>query len=98
MNLVKALPVAKEPYYKRLMHITCYNLAREKKPSGLGPGQNWVNIVFNNFLAGKTCESCDQLFKCHCGKLTKVHYDGLSRGLCEHCDSVRCDAYPGACS
>jgi hypothetical protein len=39
--------------------------------------------------------------KCHCGKPIRVYKDigmlEFTRGLCEYCDSVRCDAYPGAC-
>lgn len=37
---------------------------------------------------------------CHCGEPVIYGYDGdptHHRGMCEHCDSVRCDAYPGAC-
>lgn len=37
---------------------------------------------------------------CHCGKPVTFGYDGdptHHRGMCEHCDLVRCDAYPGAC-
>lgn len=39
---------------------------------------------------------------CHCGEVEYVHIISLdgetfSRGLCKHCDEVRCDAYPGAC-
>lgn len=37
---------------------------------------------------------------CHCGQPQVWHgYDQYSwtRNLCEHCDSVRCDAYPGSC-
>lgn len=45
------------------------------------------------------CE-CDN--KCHCGEPTvnSCYESGrgwYSRGLCKHCDAVRCDAYPGAC-
>ena len=36
--------------------------------------------------------------KCHCGDPIYIHEDdGFTRGLCEDCDAVRCDAYPGAC-
>jgi hypothetical protein len=35
---------------------------------------------------------------CHCGQLVHTHEDGLSRGMCANCDSVRCDAFPGACA
>lgn len=37
---------------------------------------------------------------CHCGGTIVYGYDGdptHHRGMCEHCDAVRCDAYPGAC-
>lgn len=37
---------------------------------------------------------------CHCGKPVAYGYDGNPqhhRGMCEDCDTVRCDAYPGAC-
>ena len=37
---------------------------------------------------------------CHCGLPVTFGFDGNpnhTRGLCEHCDGVRCDAYPGAC-
>lgn len=37
---------------------------------------------------------------CHCGQPQVWHgydQDSWTRNLCEHCDSVRCDAYPGAC-
>lgn len=33
---------------------------------------------------------------CHCGK--EVDTSELrNRGMCTHCDDVRCDAYPGEC-
>lgn len=38
---------------------------------------------------------------CHCGEVVTFGFDGVSthhRGMCEHCDSVRCDVYPGECS
>lgn len=38
--------------------------------------------------------------RCHCGARPVYGYDGdptHTRGLCEHCDLVRCDAYPGEC-
>ena len=36
--------------------------------------------------------------KCHCGRPIYIQeYDGFTRGLCEDCSAVRCDAYPGAC-
>lgn len=37
---------------------------------------------------------------CHCGEPVVFGYDGdpsHTRGLCEDCDAVRCDAYPGEC-
>lgn len=36
---------------------------------------------------------------CHCGNSIHYHKElgGYTRGLCYACDSVRCDAYPGAC-
>lgn len=37
---------------------------------------------------------------CHCGAPVTYGYDGdpnHHRGMCEDCDLVRCDAYPGAC-
>lgn len=37
---------------------------------------------------------------CHCGKPISYGYDGdptHHRGMCAHCDAVRCDAYPGSC-
>lgn len=37
---------------------------------------------------------------CHCGEPVVCGYDGdpsHTRGLCEDCDAVRCDAYPGEC-
>ena len=37
---------------------------------------------------------------CHCGDPVTFGYDGdptHTRGLCEDCDTVRCDAYPGEC-
>lgn len=37
---------------------------------------------------------------CHCGQPCVYGYDGdptHTRGLCEHCDARRCDAYPGEC-
>ncbi|WP_332645094.1 hypothetical protein [Aeromicrobium sp.] len=37
---------------------------------------------------------------CHCLAPVVWGYDGNPRhhrGMCEHCDSVRCDAYPGEC-
>ncbi len=42
-------------------------------------------------------------YVCHCGRTVVVHKglnsDGsdFTRGLCYYCDSVRCDALPGAC-
>ena len=41
------------------------------------------------------CVHCRYL--CHCGEPILIHEDGFTRDLCEHCDSVRCDAFPGAC-
>lgn len=37
--------------------------------------------------------------KCHCGDnvVVRFQWNGFTRGLCEHCDDVRCDAYPGEC-
>jgi len=38
---------------------------------------------------------------CHCGNSVAWGFDGdqnHTRDMCEHCDSVRCDAYPGACN
>lgn len=37
---------------------------------------------------------------CHCGALVVFGYDGdraHHRGMCVHCDSVRCDVEPEAC-
>lgn len=37
---------------------------------------------------------------CHCGEPLAFGFDGdpnHHRGMCAHCDAVRCDAYPGAC-
>lgn len=37
---------------------------------------------------------------CHCGKAVVYGYNGNpgdTRGLCQDCQDVRCDAYPGAC-
>lgn len=37
---------------------------------------------------------------CHCGQPFAYGYDGdptHHRGMCEHCDMVRCDAHPGEC-
>ena len=37
---------------------------------------------------------------CHCGEPVRYGYDDNPqhhRGMCDHCDSVRCDAYPGEC-
>jgi hypothetical protein len=37
---------------------------------------------------------------CHCGQPVVYGFDGDAthhRGMCELCDSVRCDAYPGEC-
>lgn len=38
---------------------------------------------------------------CHCGESVVTGYDSAhpdrDRGMCEHCDPVRCDAYPGEC-
>lgn len=39
-------------------------------------------------------------FTCHCGDPVTYGYDGNAqyhRGMCEHCDAIRCDAYPGEC-
>lgn len=38
---------------------------------------------------------------CHCGQPVAFGFDGdptHHRGMCAHCDSVRCDAYPGECT
>jgi hypothetical protein len=38
--------------------------------------------------------------RCHCGQPVAWGFDGNqdhTRGMCKHCDEVRCDAYPGAC-
>ena len=37
---------------------------------------------------------------CHCGEPVVFGYDSdpsHTRGLCDDCDAVRCDAYPGEC-
>ena len=37
---------------------------------------------------------------CHCGAPIVWHgydHDSWTRGLCEDCDPIRCDAYPGEC-
>ena len=37
---------------------------------------------------------------CHCGEPVDYGFDGdptHHRGMCAHCDAVRCDAYPGEC-
>lgn len=37
---------------------------------------------------------------CHCGDDLHYGYDGNlthHRGMCEHCDAARCDAFPGDC-
>jgi hypothetical protein len=37
---------------------------------------------------------------CHCGEPVTYGFDGdpiHHRGMCAHCDRVRCDAYPGDC-
>lgn len=37
---------------------------------------------------------------CHCGEPVVYGFDGNlthHRGMCEYCDAVRCDAYPGEC-
>lgn len=37
---------------------------------------------------------------CHCGAPVVFGYDGdptHHRGMCGHCDAVRCDAFPGEC-
>lgn len=39
----------------------------------------------------------DPVITCHCGRPVIIHPDGFTRGMCEHCDSVRCDAYPMEC-
>lgn len=39
--------------------------------------------------------------RCHCGDPAAYGYDGNpkhTRGMCEACDSARCDAYPGDCA
>lgn len=39
--------------------------------------------------------------RCHCGEHVRYGYDGNPthhRGMCEDCDLVRCDAYPGECA
>lgn len=40
---------------------------------------------------------CDLYAACHCGRPVYTDPDGHTRGLCAHCDAVRCDAYPGEC-
>lgn len=42
----------------------------------------------------------DSELECHCGAPLRFGYDDdptHHRGMCAHCDSVRCDAYPGEC-
>lgn len=37
---------------------------------------------------------------CHCGEVVSYGFDGNPehhRGMCAHCDPIRCDAYPGEC-
>jgi len=34
---------------------------------------------------------------CHCGQAAWQNAAGLTRGMCQECDAMRCDAYPGAC-
>ena len=37
---------------------------------------------------------------CHCGDRVQYGFDDDAthhRGMCVHCDAVRCDAYPGEC-
>lgn len=34
---------------------------------------------------------------CHCSRPIYTHEGGFSRGLCQNCDTVRCDAYPEDC-
>jgi len=53
---------------------------------------NWVRAAEN--LRASLPEVC------HCGEPVTYGYDGdptHHRGMCAHCDDVRCDADPGAC-
>ena len=47
------------------------------------------------------CDDCGPLVAvCHCGDPVHYGYDGdptHHRGMCAHCDPIRCDAYPGEC-
>ena len=59
-----------------------------------------MNLICGNVPALTTTPST-----CHCGALEiwhaythgNGHPGGWTRHLCEHCDAVRCDAYPGEC-
>lgn len=46
------------------------------------------------------CPWCDPQDLCHCGDQLAYGFDGdptHHRGMCAHCDAIRCDAYPGEC-
>ena len=47
------------------------------------------------------CDECDRRHAsvacpCHCGDPVDTS-EFRNRGMCTHCDDVRCDAYPGGC-
>lgn len=51
--------------------------------------------AFNNGIGSRVLD-----LVCHCGEPVRFGFDGdptHHRGMCEDCDSVRCDAYPGEC-
>lgn len=55
---------------------------------------------------GVVCTICgaradaEEAQRCHCGDPVAYGFDGdptHHRGMCNRCDEVRCDAYPGEC-
>lgn len=63
-------------------------------------------VMVPSFCECHDCYVCGEIncgghLTCHCGEAVAYGYDGdptHHRGMCEHCDAVRCDAYPGACT
>ena len=75
------------------------NAPTADRPFGADPYEDWIRE--------RLAQAWDEGYKafasqiiCHCGAPVAYGFDGdptHHRGMCERCDAVRCDAYPGAC-
>lgn len=60
----------------------------------------WASDYASEFWRHKYDLIPDPPTPCHCGELVTYGYDSdprHHRGMCAHCDPIRCDAYPGEC-